>query len=168
MSQDQNTFAAEPRDPERSIGLLIHEVSRLMQRNFNRRVQDLGLAQAQWKVLAYLSRREGVNQTTLADALEVQPITLARQIDRLEAAGWVERRADPNDRRAFRLHLTPAAAPMLSEIWQRADCTRQDALAGLSPEACAHLIDGLQAVKKALLVAESAAAQSMPKVEHVG
>src|SRR3546814_9002902 len=79
-------------DPDRSLGFLLNDVSRLMRRNLNRRVQALGLTQSQWRALAYLSRQEGINQATLADTLEVQPITLARLIDRLEAAGWVERR----------------------------------------------------------------------------
>src|SRR3546814_4821449 len=95
-------------DPDRSLGFLLNDVSRLMRRNLNRRVQALGLTQSQWRALAYLSRQEGINQVTLADTLEVQPITLARLIDRLEAAGWVERRRHPSDRRAVRDRKSPS------------------------------------------------------------
>ena len=92
--------------PYQGVGALLVEVGRLLRRNFNRRAQELGLTQAQWQALAHLSRKQGINQACLADLLEVQPITLARLIDRLAAAGWVERRPDPADRRAQRLYLT--------------------------------------------------------------
>src|SRR3546814_7154100 len=101
------------RDPDQSIGFLLSDVARLLRRNFTRRAQYLGLSQAQWQALAHLARREGVNQATLAESLEIQPVTLARLVDRLQEKGLVERRPDPADRRAFCLYLTPAAAPLL-------------------------------------------------------
>lgn len=71
------------RDPNQSVGFLVNDVARLLRRNFNRRAQELGLSQAQWQALAYLSRQEGVNQVTLAESLDIQPMTLAHLIDRL-------------------------------------------------------------------------------------
>lgn len=139
------------KDPSSSVGLLLHEVARLLRRDFDRRIAHLGLTQAQWRALAYLSRHEGVSQVALAEMLEIQPMTLARQIDRLEAAGWVERTPNPEDRRAFRLHLTPLVQPVLDEIWALASETRECALAGLSPAERSALMSGLARMKTNLL-----------------
>lgn len=144
-------------DPDRSLGFLLNDVSRLMRRNLNRRVQALGLTQSQWRALAYLSRQEGINQATLADTLEVQPITLARLIDRLEAAGWVERRRHPSDRRAVRLFLTEKAQPVLSEMWDLASETREEAIAGMPAELRDQLIKALCHMKRNLIESGTAA-----------
>lgn len=141
-------------NPEKSIGFLINDVKRLMRRNLDRRAQDLGLPQAQWRALAFLSRQEGVKQITLADTLEVQPITLARLIDRLEEAGLVTRRPDPDDRRAVRLYLTPEAQPLLDQMWQRAAKTQEDAMADLSAPERDNLITSLQKIKQSLQTTE--------------
>ena len=102
--------------PERSLGFLLHDVSRLLRRRFDGRARTIGLTRAQWSVLAHLSRYEGINQTALADILEIEPITLVRQLDRLEAAGWIERRLDPQDRRVRLLYLTDRGRPILERM----------------------------------------------------
>src|SRR5262249_14632668 len=91
--------------PEQSIGFLISDVSRLLRRNFDKRAQKIGLSRAQWQVLAWLKRNEGISQTQRADLLEMSPMTLVRLIDRLEMNGLVERRAHPTDRRIYQLFL---------------------------------------------------------------
>jgi DNA-binding MarR family transcriptional regulator len=102
--------------PGESLGFLIADVSRLMRRAFAARVHGSSLTLAQARALVYLSRHQGIRQVELAGLLELQPMTLARLIDQLERGGLVERRADPADRRAYRLHLMPAAAPRLAAI----------------------------------------------------
>src|SRR5215471_6987050 len=102
--------------PERSLGFLLHEVSRLLRRRLDGRARTLGLTRAQWSVLAHLSRYEGINQTALADILEIEPITLVHQLDRLEAAGWIERRLDANDRRVRLLYLTALGRQILGKM----------------------------------------------------
>jgi MarR family transcriptional regulator for hemolysin len=87
-------------DPERSFGFLLHDIARLMRKIFDQRARSLGLSRAQWQLLVHLSRHEGINQSGLAEILEIENITLGRLVDRMEEAGWVERRADPGDRRA--------------------------------------------------------------------
>jgi DNA-binding MarR family transcriptional regulator len=100
----------------------------------------MGLTQAQWRALVHLSRNEGLNQVGLAELLEVQPITVARLIDKLVAAGFVERRPDPKDRRAQRLFLMEKATPLLAQIWEIAEETYQVVLSGLSPAERATLL----------------------------
>lgn len=136
---------------DESVGFLVSEVARLMRRDFNDRAQTLGLSMAQWRALAYLAREEGVRQVTLADRLEIQPITLARLIDRLQEAGLVERRPDPDDRRAVRLHLTCDAQPLIDRMWALADETRDRALAGLPDAERDRLISVLGRMKLNLL-----------------
>ena len=101
--------------PSRTLGFVLNDVARLMRKRFEQRARAaaLGLTRAQAAVLAHLARQEGVNQVSLAQILELEPITLARILDRLQAAGLVERRPDPKDRRAHLLYLTPSAFPLL-------------------------------------------------------
>ncbi|MDO8440085.1 MAG: MarR family transcriptional regulator [Polaromonas sp.] len=114
-----------------SLGFLLADVSRLMRRAFQQRLEGSSLTLAQARALVHVSRHEGVRQVDLADMLEVQPITLARLIDQLADAGLVERRADPADRRAYRMFLTPAAASHLAAIRQVATAIQADALRDL-------------------------------------
>jgi len=136
---------------EAGTGFLLNEVARLLRRDFDRRAQHLGLTQTQWRTLAYLSVNEGINQVALADMLEIQPISLARLIDRLQAAGWVERRPDPNDRRAFQLYLVPETQPLIEQIRTIGAETREVALMGVSKAAQKQLTDILQSMKINLL-----------------
>jgi len=115
------------------------------------------LSQAQWRALAHLARDEGLKQSALAERLEIQPITLTRLIDRMEAAGWVERRSDPADRRAVRLYLTPRAEPVLAEMQRAAAGMLDEALRGLTADERLNLIDALCKMKRNLSEAEGPA-----------
>ena len=116
-----------------SLGFLLSDVARLIRRRFDDRARVVGATRAQWKTLFVLSRNEGLNQGSLADRLEVEPITLCRMIDRLEEAGLVERRRDPADRRAWRIYLTDAARPKIAQLQALADEMFDDILVGVSP-----------------------------------
>ena len=94
----------------------IGETAHALRRAFDRRAAGLGATRAQWKVLFKLSRAPGLRQVELADMLDVEPITLCRIIDRLEEFGLVERRQDPDDRRARRLHVTAQAQPLIEKL----------------------------------------------------
>ena len=94
-----------------------------------------------------LTHNEGINQGGLAEMLEVEPITLCRMIDRLEEAGLVERRRDPNDRRARRIFLTERAHPLLQQLREIGQATIANAFAGLPPERCTALIDELHLIR---------------------
>ncbi|MFN4097340.1 MAG: MarR family winged helix-turn-helix transcriptional regulator [Sphingomonas sp.] len=116
-----------------SLGFLISDVSRLLRKRFDERARLIGVTRQQWRTLSVLKRHEGSNQGMLAELLEVEPITLGRMIDRLEEAGWVERRRDPGDRRVWRIHLTDAAQPILLQLKTIADALFVDAAEGISP-----------------------------------
>ena len=133
-----------------SLGFLLSDVSRLMRKRFDERARAIGVTRAQWRTLVVLSRNEGVNQGGLADLLEVEPITLCRMVDRLAEAGLVERRRDPSDRRAWRIHLTDTARPLLEQLRGIADQMIDQALAGISPERQAALFDTLHALQSNL------------------
>ena len=120
-------------DPELNVGFLLHDVSRLMRASFDQRAQKLGLTRAQWRVLVHLAPRQGINQSALADILELDAVTMGRHVDRLERDGWLERRADPGDRRAWRLYLTEASRPTLDRMDEIATEMQAAALAGVSP-----------------------------------
>jgi DNA-binding MarR family transcriptional regulator len=133
-------------DPIRNIGFLFKDVSRLWVRFFEQRATQLGMTLTQAKVLVYLSRNEGSTQARLAELTDTDPMTLVRVIDRMEKDGWLERRPDPSDRRAYRLHLKRAADPVLAEIYRIGDKARGEALAGLSQDDRARLLDLLERI----------------------
>jgi MarR family transcriptional regulator for hemolysin len=110
---------------QRDILFLLHDVARLMRIDADKRARAQGMTRAQWGILIWLDRQPGISQKELSELLEVEPITVARQIDRLEGSGMVERRPDPRDRRIWRLHLLPPAHGALEDInLQRADMTQ--------------------------------------------
>lgn len=144
------------RNPERSLGFLLHDVSRLLRKRFDRRARTIGLTRAQWSVLAHLSRNEGINQAALADILEIEPITLVHQLDKLEAAGWIERRLDAADRRVRRLFITATGRKFLEKMQVLGAATRAEALAGIPAAEHDALIDSLIKIKANLSARETA------------
>jgi MarR family transcriptional regulator, transcriptional regulator for hemolysin len=103
-------------DLKRDILGAIVTLARLIRTEADKRARAHGMTRAQWTILLNLERQPGLLQKELAEVLEVEPITVARLVDRLEARGMVERRADPTDRRCWRLHLTDQSRPLMAEI----------------------------------------------------
>jgi MarR family transcriptional regulator for hemolysin len=121
------------RSQNRELLFLISDVGRLLRTYADQKARLLGMTRAQWAVLLRLERREGLKQSDLAEALDIQPITLTRLVDRLCDNGLIERRADPNDRRAKLLYLTPAARPLLDRIADRVEELSTIVLDGVEP-----------------------------------
>jgi MarR family transcriptional regulator for hemolysin len=138
--------------PSRSFGFVVNDVARLWRNRFEQRARAaaLGLTRAQSSVLANLARHEGVNQATLAQLLDIEPITLARLLDRLQAAELIERRPDHRDRRAHRLYLTEAAFPLVERMFALGADLRDEALAGISESERDRLLAALITIKSNL------------------
>lgn len=131
----------------RDILFLLHDVARLLHVDADKRARAHGMTRAQWGILIWLERQPGISQKELAELLEVEPITVARLIDRLEARGMVERRPDPRDRRIWRLHLLSPAHDVLHEInRQRTDMT-QMVSRGITPDTLDMMIEALLRMK---------------------
>jgi DNA-binding MarR family transcriptional regulator len=112
----------------------IGETAHALRKAFTRRAASVGVTGAQWKVLFKLTLKPGLRQTDLADLLDIEPITLTRIIDRLQEAGLVERTPDPSDRRAWRLHVTAKAQPVVGKLRAIADEMTAEAFAGIDPK----------------------------------
>ena len=112
----------------------IGETAHALRKAFGRRVASIGVTGAQWKVLFKLTLKPGLRQTDLADLLDIEPITLTRIIDRLQEAGLVERTPDPTDRRAWRLHVTAKAQPVVEKLRAIANEMTAEAFAGIDPK----------------------------------
>jgi MarR family transcriptional regulator for hemolysin len=119
-------------DRQRNFGFLLKEVSRRYVNRFEVRAAEIPLNLAQAKALVRLDKNEGVSQARLAELAEVDPMTMVRILDRMEAEGLLERRPDPADRRARCLYLTAKAKPILGEIWRLSDEIRAEIFAGVS------------------------------------
>lgn len=137
--------------PDRNLGFLLHDVARLMRKRFEQNARDLGLTRSQCQVLAHLARHDGIQQSTLAEILEVEPITLTRIVDRLEEAGLVARHIHPTDRRIRLLRLAEAARPLLAEIFAIGAQTRGEAMKGLADEDRERLFEILSSMKTNLI-----------------
>lgn len=140
-------------NPSPLVGFLVHDVARLMRKRFEQRAARLGFTRSQWQVLVHLAKNEGIHQAGLADILEVEPISLVRILDKLEARGLVERRQHPTDRRVWLLFLTPDAHPSLSVLRKVGEITRGEALEGFSEAERERLVHVLASMKANLIAA---------------
>lgn len=127
--------------------ILIYDVARSLRTRFDQRARAFGMTRAQWIILARLERQPGISQNEMATICEVEPITIGRLVDRLEAHGLVQRCPDPSDRRIRRLHLLPAAKPILEEIARQRDAMSEKLTSGLNEAALSSLADTLLALK---------------------
>ena len=131
----------------REIAITLMDVARMLRTYADQRARQFGISRAQWVVLMRLDRSEGLKQSELAEILDLQPISLTRLLDRLSDSGLIERRADPNDRRANRLYLTPAARPLLKQLAALGDEMMETVLQNVSPAAQEQLLGDLGIMK---------------------
>jgi len=134
----------------RDVLILVNDVARQVRTRFDQRARAKGMTRAQWIILARLDRSPGLSQNELASNLEVEPISVGRLIDRLEARGLVERRADRTDRRVRRLHLRPEAKPFIEEIEAQRELLSAEILDGIDPDARSLLVESLLRMKSNL------------------
>lgn len=131
----------------REIAFNIMDVARMLRTYGDQRARQFGISRAQWAVLVRLDRSEGFKQSELAEILDLQPISLTRLLDRLAENGLIERRADPNDRRANRLYLLPAARPLLEQLSKLGADMMETVLDGIDNKANERLLRDLRAIK---------------------
>lgn len=129
-----------------NFGYLLKDLGRLYARRFEERAKALQLTLPQCKALGYLARNEGISQTRLAELAELDPMSLVRILDHMEAEGWVERRPDPSDRRARCLYMQDKARAIMQEMRRLADETRTEFLADLKSDDAERLIDMLERI----------------------
>lgn len=143
-----------PQFPQsREIAVSVIDVARMLKTYADQRARQLGISRAQWTVLIRLDRCEGLKQSELADVLDLQPISLTRLLDRLAANGFIERRPDPNDRRANRLYLTPAARPLIEELSHLGEDMMTTVLEGVDDASREQLLRELGVMKDNLRAA---------------
>jgi DNA-binding MarR family transcriptional regulator len=139
-----------------SFGYLLNDVTLLFRKHFDRRAVKFGLTRAQWRATKMLYHREGLRQTELAEFLEMEPIAVGRVIDRLQAAGFVERRADPKDRRAWRLYTTEQSRVIIDDMELIARELRKDATRGIDYAELEQALAVIGRIKDNLLGLEQA------------
>jgi DNA-binding MarR family transcriptional regulator len=140
-------------DLNRDLLVVLHDLARLMRTRFDQWARAYGLTRAQGVILVRLARQPGLSQNELAALAEVEPITIGRLVDRLEARGLLERRADPSDRRIRRLHLRPEAKPILAAIHNYKLALEQELTGGLEPQVREIVLEALLHMKHKLTAA---------------
>jgi DNA-binding MarR family transcriptional regulator len=138
-------------DSSLRFGFLIHDVSRLRRIVVDRALKPLGITRSQWWVLAFLSRHDGMTQTSLAADLDLTKVAIGGLCDRMEASGYVQRRADPNDGRARRVFLTDAGKKLIVTIRQTVEEVELGILARIPEKDLNQAAETLVALKKTLL-----------------
>mgnify|MGYP002402892809 CR=1 FL=1 len=128
-----------------NIGFLTLEVARLLRRRTDQALEraGLGLTSGEARTLAYVAKYAGCRQATIAELMGIEPMTLVGFLDRLEARGFIERTADPDDRRAKQVIVTPSAEPIVERVLEIGAETRARATEGMSPEAIDQLREAL-------------------------
>lgn len=143
----------------KGLGFLIADINRLMRKEFDRRVRALGLTRAQWLFISYLVRSPGCTQSDLAEAMQMEKITVSRQAGRLLKAGWIQRSDHAEDARAYRLYPAVKAGRMHDRLATLAAALRADFLQGLPPPRVTALFEDLSLIKGNLLRMDSIARQ---------
>ena len=133
------------------LGYLIHDVSRLRRMMFDRDLAPLGITRSQWWVLAFISRKDGLPQTQLANELDVGKVAVGALIDRLESSGFVVRQADPVDRRVKRVYVTKQAKGFLEKLRKETDKFNGKIVNGIDRKQLESAADALLAMKHNLL-----------------
>lgn len=147
-------------DANLRFGFLIHDVSRLRRIVVDRALKPLGITRSQWWVLAFLSRRDGMTQTALAADLDLTKVAVGGLIDRMESAGFVERRSDERDARARRVYLTRAGQKLVTTIRESVDTVETEILATVSEAELDEAARVLKAVKERLLTMAGAESET--------
>ena len=145
-----------------SFGYLLSDVTLLFRKHFDRRAVKFGLTRAQWRATKVLYHREGLRQTELAEFLEMEPIAVGRVIDRLQAAGFVERRHDPKDRRAWRLYTTEQARVIVDDMELIARDLRKDATVGIDYDELEQALAVINRIKENLLALDQGSNEVAP------
>ncbi len=140
-------------DFEQNCAFLIHDTARLIRRRFGLSIRDLQLTQAKWRVLTALMERPGISQSELAERLDIEKAPLGLALDWLEQAGWIERKADPADRRVRRAALLPRAEPALARMSERFRAIEANYLRGFDAEEVAQMLESLQVIRDTLRAA---------------
>jgi DNA-binding MarR family transcriptional regulator len=138
------------RQYQETAGLLIGDIARMMRVRFHDRARHLGLTRAQWTLLNRVSHNDGINQSKIAELLEVDVVTVSRLIDGLAVAGWLERRIDMRDRRIQRIHVTKDAFMLLDQLDALGQATEREALEGLDDVEVHRLRSALSLVRQNL------------------
>src|SRR6202049_1872719 len=146
----------------RAFGFLVHDVSRLIKRRFERRGGQMGCptTRQQAAVVLNIAGNEGVSQAEVAAWLGIEPIALVRMLDKLHEEGLVDRRAHPTDRRVRTLWLTPAARPVVEQILAINEAIREEAFVGLPPKTRDAMLNVLGQIKDNLVLQEEVAGES--------
>lgn len=148
------------------LGFLVNDVARLYRRRFDEVTRSLGITGPQMRALIGIGRAPGINQGALAEKLEVEPITTCRMVDRLEQAGLVERRRDPHDRRAWQLHLTPAADPIMQKVQTLGEIVLGESILGMNEGSVDSIRSGLETIRNNLMKALSPAPEHKKAATH--
>ena len=135
---------------EENIGLLIHDVARLLRVLYDRQMSSIGLTRSQWWLLTYLFFKDGINQSELAILMDMEKAPLSRLLDRMEKKGWVIRKNESKDRRTKNIYLSESIKPLISSMRDKAAEYRSESLSILTDKELNKLKDILQILKQDL------------------
>ena len=120
--------------PEDGIGRQLILLRGAQQHYLDRALRELGLYCGQDTLLLHVSREEGLTQVQLAQQMSCEPQTINKTLRRMQKAGLVERRSDPEDGRLTRVYLTPHGRTLVQPLQEIVASCEQRLTAGLTHE----------------------------------
>lgn len=110
---------------------VFQDIARFRAILFDSLLKPHDLTMSQGWVLVHLVREDGLRQAELAERMDIATVTTSKLIDRLEARGYVERRADPHDRRSNRIFATAGARGLVKVMTRTVDTLDEIANRGI-------------------------------------
>lgn len=127
---------------------IIHELSRLISTNFDQAMARHNLTHGQWWAIMHIYENQGVSQSDLAGLMQMGRASAGKLLERMEAKGWIERRADPTDSRVRRVYLADGAMPVFKLMGEEGTALFQQLLGSLGPELETQLLEGLRQIRE--------------------
>ncbi len=124
----------------------LHKASRQLSVHLESQMQDLGVSPSEGHILTYLRRYAPAPIGELVRVFGIKQSTFTSLLDRLERAGLVRRTVNPDDRRSFLIHITPAGVDLTNRVNRVLEALERDLRSRLSPRS----VQGFRAVMAAV------------------
>ncbi len=144
----KSTLKSADIDLDRNVGFLVSDAHRLVTAVVDQEMSSLGLTRSQLRVVLFLSRADGCTQVELAEKLEIGKVSIGGLLDRLEEKGLLERKSNPDDRRAKRVYLKPKIRTLYQPMQDIGEGLMDKLLAGLNDKERKQFSDYLLRLKQ--------------------
>lgn len=116
------------------LGFRLRRVQNQLSRDFSARTREWGLRQGMFSALEVIAANPDISQTNLSREVGLDKSVMVAMVDDLEARGWVKRTRSTNDRRRYKLAITPEGKDTLDALFAELETTEELGLAALTDD----------------------------------